>query len=144
MVLLWLKNLSAYVVAAIASVGIASWLNSHAIETILLPSLTSTIIALLAINVATTASVAVKLREIGDQHGIDFSRTAKEFRLAIVEQAGLIMISLALVALQTAKPIPCSIATLQVSTMAVFYASLHIFVDTSLSLIEVLFPNSTT
>jgi hypothetical protein len=139
---LWLRNVLLYIVAAIASVAVVNWLNSDVIEQTLLPSLTGTIIALLAINVATTASVAVKLREIGDKHGVDFSATAREFRIAIGEQTAFIIISLLLVALHTAKPIPCSIVSLDICAMAVFYASLHVFVDTSLSLILVLFPSS--
>ena len=94
--LLLLRNIAAYVICAIASVAIVRWLQSSVVEDVLLPNLTTIVLALLAINVQTTAVVAVKLREISDKSWYKFSKSISEFRVAFYEQAGLFVLSMAL------------------------------------------------
>lgn len=136
----WLRNIVAYVVCAIASHSAAVWIESTIAEDVLIPNLTTIVIALLAINVQTTAVIAVKLRELVEKTGSGFSRTVAQFRLAIFEQACLVLMSLALTGF--AKSALATSATLPISLAAffVFYASLHIFIDTTVGLLVALFP----
>lgn len=136
----WLRNLVAYLVCAIASEAIARWLGSTVVADTLIPNLTATVIALLAINVQTTAVIAVKLRELADREASVFGGTLKQFRLAIYEQAVLVVASFAISA-AARSPMGADYALpMQVSALFVLFASLHIFIDTSIGLLIALFP----
>lgn len=139
--ILWLRNITAYIIVSIASVAIVRWIQSSVVTDVLIPNLTTIVIALLAINVQTTAVIAVKLRELADRQGCDFTSSIRQFRLAIGEQAALVVISLALSAI--VKTTPPAFPSLASDLLAFFvtYASLHIFVDTSIGLIIALFPS---
>jgi hypothetical protein len=140
--LLWLRNISAYAICAVASVAVVRWLQSSVILDVLLPNLTTIVLALLAINVQTTAVVAVKLREIADKGNFNFSRSVQQFRLAFYEQGGLFVVSLGLSAISKAKTEVISSLTLECLSFFVIYAALHIFIDTTIGLLVCLFPES--
>lgn len=142
MIMLWLRNVLGYIVVASASTASVRWLESDIADKILLPNITGIILALLAINVSTISATAVKLHEIGEKHQIDFSASIAQFRLAISEQTVLILISIVIAALQTSKRLEVPEAILHCAGFAIFFASLHIFVDTSRGLLVVLFPQS--
>jgi hypothetical protein len=138
--ILWLRNLCAYLICAIASTAIARWMQSSVAADVLTPSLTTIVIALLAVNVQTTAVIAVKLRELADKHGHNFRLSIAQFRLAIYEQGGLVVASLALSAIAKAKFEVLSPLALECFSFFVMYASLHIFLDTTIGLLTCLFP----
>lgn len=137
----WLRNIFAYLVCAIASAALARWIQSTVANEVLLPNLTTIVLALLAINVQTTAVIAVKLRELADKHGVSFAQSIKEFRLAFYEQGALVIISLALSAISKAKVEVLSQPVLECASFFIFFASLHIFVDTTIGLLVCLFPD---
>jgi hypothetical protein len=137
----WLRNIIAYLVCAIASVALARWIQSSVANDVLLPNLTTIVLALLAINVQTTAVIAVKLRELADKHGASFGQSIKEFRLAFYEQGALVIFSLGLSAISKAKIEVLSPPLLECASFFIFFASLHIFVDTTIGLLVCLFPD---
>jgi hypothetical protein len=140
MIFFWIRNVTAYFVCAIASVAVVRWIESSVVVDVLVPNLTATVVALLAINVQTTAVIAVKLRELVDRHSAAFGRTVREFRLAIFEQAFLVVLSLALSALVKSKLPVISPLAVDVAAFFIAYASLHIFLDTTVGLLTALFP----
>ncbi len=136
----WLRNITAYAVCAVASQAAATWMGSSVVADVLIPNLTTIVIALLAINVQTTAVIAVKLRELADRARLTFAGSVSQFRLAIFEQAFLVVASLAITALAK-SPIALSAAlAINLAAFFVFYASLHIFVDTTVGLLVALLP----
>lgn len=137
----WLRNVVAYLVCAIASVALARWIQSPIANDLLLPNLTTIVLALLAINVQTTAVIAVKLRELADKHGASFSQSIKQFRLAFYEQGALVIFSLVLSAISKAQIEVLSPLLLECASFFVFFASLHIFIDTTIGLLVCLFPD---
>ena len=136
----WLRNVIGYLVCAIASEAIARWLDSTVVADTLIPNLTATVIALLAINVQTTAVIAVKLRELADRANSKFGATLRQFRLAIYEQAGLVIASFAISAIAKSPTATDSSLPMNVGALFVLFASLHIFLDTSVGLLIALFP----
>jgi hypothetical protein len=140
--ILWLRNIVAYVICAIAATALARSVESTVVKDVLLPNLTAIVLALLAINVQTTAVIAVKLRELSDKHGVVFIRSIKEFRLAFYEQGGLVILSLVLSTFFKAKTEVISAQILESASFFVVFASLHIFIDISIGLLVCLFPDS--
>lgn len=140
--MLWLRNLFAYAICAIASTAITRWMQSSFATDVLIPNLMAIVIALLAINVQTTAVIAVKLRELTNKEGGNFFRSIREFRLAIFEQGGLVVASLALSAIAKAKIEVLPPIAIECFSFFVIYASLHIFLDTTVGLLISLFPEA--
>jgi hypothetical protein len=138
--ILWLRNIVGYLVCAVASVAAARWIESTVVIDVLVPNLTAVVVALLAINVQTTAVIAVKLRELADKYKYAFGRTVLEFRLAIFEQAMLVILSLILSALTKSKVTAVGPLAIEIAAFFVTYASLHIFLDTTVGLLTALFP----
>lgn len=136
----WARNVFAYFICAVASVAAVRWIESTVVNDVLIPNLTTIVVALLAINVQTTVVIAVKLRELADKHGYTFGRTVREFRLAIFEQTVLVVFSLVLSAVIKTKIAPISPLISEIVAFFVTYASLHIFLDTSVGLLLALFP----
>lgn len=136
----WLRNVVAYLICAIAAEAVARWISSSVVAETLIPSLTATVIALLAINVQTTAVIAVKLRELADRASSTFGSTLGQFRQALYEQAVLVIAAFAVSAV--AKSPLAAEYSLQMNVAALFviFASLHIFLDTSIGLLVALFP----
>jgi len=140
MIVKLLRNYAAYFITAIAAIAAAGWIKSDFVKEAILPNLTAIVLAILAINVQTTAVIAVKLREIADREGGSFRSTVNQFRIAIFEQAMLVVLSLVLVALSKSPfLIPLS-GLLDVFSLFVFLGSLHIFVDTTNALLLSMFP----
>ncbi len=136
----WLFNIAGYLVCAIASAACARWVNSTFSADVLVPNLTTAVLALLAINVQTTAVIAVKLRELADRSGASFKASVGQFRVAIYEQAGLVLISFVLGALfKSPMGIPLPL-WMEIAAFGVMFASLHIFLDTSVGLLISMFP----
>lgn len=138
--ILWLRNIAAYAICAVASQATAQWIGSSVAGAVLIPNLTTIVIALLAINVQTTAVIAVKLRELADKAGATFSGTVSQFRLAIFEQAFLVIVSLAITAIVKSPLVHSAELPINLAAFFVFYASLHIFLDTTVGLLVALFP----
>jgi hypothetical protein len=133
-------NYILYFIFAGCAVGGSRLVQSTAIVDSILPNLTTVVIALLAINVQTTAVIAVKLRELADKHSLSFSASVKEMRFAIYEQGVLAVISLIILALFKAKPGTVEPLAIELATCMTLFASLHIFIDTTCGLLGALFP----
>lgn len=138
--ILLIRNLIAYLICAIASTAIVGWIQSTVVTDILIPNLITIVIALLAINVQTTAVIAVKLRELADKHGLNFRLSIREFKVAIYEQGSLVIASLTLSAISKAKVEVLNSILIDCFSFFVLYASLHIFLDTTIGLLFSLFP----
>jgi len=136
----WLRNIAVYCVVAIAATALAQWAQSTVVAEVLIPNLITIVLALLAINVQTIAVLAVKLREIAVAKGIDFSRTVMQFQVAFYEQGCLLMASLVLVAISKSQLPVFNELLIGCTSFFVFFASLHIFIDTSIGLLCCLFP----
>lgn len=140
----WLKNISAYAIAAAAATGLSRLLESVIVGEILIPNLIGIVVALLAINVQTTAVIAVKLRELADTRKASFNATIREFKLALFEQTALVFLSCLLAAMAKSK-IAMSNLTLallvELGTYFILIAAVHIFLDTSIGLLMALFPD---
>lgn len=134
------RNYAAYIVTAIAAASVSGWIKSSFVVESILPNLTAIVLALLAINVQTTAVIAVKLRDIADREGCDFGSTVREFRIAIIEQSLLVILSLVLVAISKSPLSVPLTGLLTILSLFVFLGSLHIFVDTTSALFISLFP----
>jgi len=139
--LYWLRNVAVYVAVAAAATALAQWGRSTVVAEVLVPNLITIVLALLAINVQTIAVLAVKLREIAVVQGVDFSRTILQFQVAFYEQSGLLIASLVLVAISKSRPAIFNENLLSCASFFVFFASLHIFIDTSIGLLCCLFPS---
>ncbi len=135
-----LRNYIVYLVTASIAILAAGWIKSDFVREAILPNLTATVLALLAINVQTSAVIAVKLREIADREGVSFRSTVNQFRVAIVEQAILVIFSLVLLALSKSPFLISLGGPVDVFTLFVFLGSLHIFVDTTKALFLSMFP----
>ena len=137
----WLRNIIGYGVVAISSTAVAQWFQSVVVSEVLIPNLIAIVLALLAINVQTVALLAVKLREISIENGRDFSRTVRQFQIAFYEQGSLLVISLLLVAISSSHLAALNEQILGCAAFFVLFASLHIFIDTSIGLLFCLFPD---
>lgn len=136
----WFRNVAGYCAAAIAATALAGWVQSAVVAEVLIPTLITIVLALLAINVQTTAVLAVKLREIALAQRIDFSKTIMQFKVAFYEQGCLLIASLVLVAISKSHLPVLNEQLLGCASFFVFFASLHIFIDTSICLLCCLFP----
>ena len=136
----WLRNIVAYLVCAVAAEAVARWLGSTVVADTLISNLTATAIALLAINVQTTAVIAVKLRELADRAASAFGGTLRQFRLAIYEQAVLVIAAFAVSAVAKSPFVTDYSLQMNVAALFILFASLHIFLDTSIGLLVALFP----
>ncbi len=138
----WFRNIFIYLVCAVAATGFLNWMGSPLISD-LSKNLTAIVLALLAINVQTTAVIAVKLRDILDKSGGNANATIEQFRLAIIEQAVLLLLALFLQGTIGAQSFQLSSLTLSICCLFIFFATVHIFLDTSIGLLIALFPENT-
>lgn len=99
-------------------------------------------VALLAINGATLGIVLTKVKDIIDKNGKreEFMSAKREMLLSIKEQVALIIISLAVISLATAKcpPFNFSNEIYQILLIASFLYSLQILYDTTKSVFLIL------
>jgi hypothetical protein len=140
--ILWLRNIVLYLVAAVAATAVLGWMESPLI-TSLVSNLSTIVLALLAINVQTTAVIAVKLRELIDKAGSSAPLSVSEFRWAIYEQAALALAAFAVQATVGAKSFQVPETALAISALFILFAALHIFLDTTVGLLVALFPSKT-
>lgn len=138
----WLKNIGGYIVCAVVATALSRWIESKVVNDVLLPNLTAMVMALLAINVQTTAVIAVKLRELADKHGANFSNSIRQFRLAFYEQGVLVLLALVLSSISKSPHELLSLQIVECASFFIFFASLHIFMDTTIGLLICLFPES--
>lgn len=131
-----------YLVFALASFAISQWANSTLVISYLVPNLITIVIALLAINIQTIAVMTLKLRDISGDQIQSFGKTIKQIKLSIYEQIFLLGTSILIVGAFHAEDFPNKNILLGIGSFYVLYASLHIFIDISISLINTLFPNS--
>ncbi len=124
---------------ATTATAVARFIESSVVRELIAPNLITIVIALLAINVQTTSVVAVKLRELSDKHGINFSRSIKQFIYSLYEQAVLVILSLVISGFIKSESELISSVILEFATFFVFSAALHIFFDTAISLFDCLF-----
>jgi hypothetical protein len=135
----WLRNVLLYFVCAIAAAAAVGWIGSPLVKNTLAMNLSTIVLALLAINVQTTAVIAVKLREVLDRVGGQAERSIGQFRLAIFEQAILVVAAFAIQATLGAQDFQLSDRSLAIGCFFVLFASLHIFLDTTTGLLVTLF-----
>lgn len=138
--ILWLRNIFAYCVCAVASAATARYIESTVAADALIPNLIAIVVALLAINVQTTIVIAVKLRELADKNGYNFTSSLREFRIAIFEQVALVFLSIALSAIVKGKVYVIGPLAIEIIAFFITFASLHIFIDTTLGILTALFP----
>ncbi len=137
----WLKNIAGYLTCAAAATALSRWIESKVVNEVVLPNLSTMVTALLAINVQTTAVIAVKLRELADKNGANFSKSIKQFSLAFYEQGALVVFALALSAISKSTHEVISAPILECASFFIFFSSLHIFMDTTIGLLVCLFPD---
>jgi len=135
------KNYIAYLISAIAAAALTHAIRSTVIADVVVPALPAVVLALLAINVQTSAVIAVKLRELANTQKGMFGASIAEVRFALIEQAILVLFAFALNALVKAPSAPLSPHVISVAAYVVLFASLHIFIDTTISLLDLLFPD---
>ncbi|MDC7697436.1 hypothetical protein [Vogesella indigofera] len=140
--ILWLRNIAAYFICAIAATALSRWIESTVTNDVVLPNLTTIVIALMAINVQTTAVIAVKLRELADKHNANFSNSVKQFIFAFYEQGSLVILSLTLSAISKAKIEIFNSQAIECASFFIIFSSLHIFIDTTIGLLICLFPET--
>lgn len=136
----WIRNLFFYLVSAIAAAAAVGWIGSPLVRGTLAGNLSTIVLALLAINVQTTAVIAVKLREVVDRAGGQADLSIGQFRLAIFEQAVLVLVAFSIQATLGAEHFQLSDRTLAIACFFVLFAALHIFLDTTTGLLVALFP----
>lgn len=133
-------NYVAYIICAIAAAALTHVIHSTVVMEVVIPALPTIVLALLAINVQTTAVIVVKLRELaGDRKGI-FSRSVSEVRFALIEQGVLVLAAFVVNAVVKAPEPLVGVHVVAVGSYFVLFASLHIFLDTTMALLSSLFP----
>src|SRR5690349_12926656 len=98
-----LKNISLFLLIGLLVTALSRWLQSNFISQFLAQNLITLLIALVAINTTTLSVVLTKIREIMDQLGGDFTRTAREMKLSIVEQVALIIAAIVVQVINTSS-----------------------------------------
>jgi hypothetical protein len=136
------KNISLYFVIGLIVTLLANWLQSAFISTFLSENLITLLIALVAINTTTLSVVLTKIRELADQLGGDFSRTAKEMKISIAEQVILVILAVAIQIIGTSALIvakfPLVTLVSNVFLTSIFAYALYILYDTANSVFVIL------
>ncbi len=83
-----LKSISFYVVTAFILNALAYWMKSDFIGPFLKENITSILINLLAINIATCTILMAKLSEIKEKREADFTATFSELRFSLKDGGG--------------------------------------------------------
>ena len=114
---------------------LSSWLGSTYLESFLSQNLITLLVALVAINTTTLSVVLTKIREILDKLGGNFTRTATEMKISIVEQIMLVVAAALVQLLGSSRVIVASVpATPIISNvvlLAIFAYAIHIVYDTA-------------
>jgi len=130
------------------SLGVASLLQylffrieSEAVFELLKANITNLQVALLAVNAATLGIVLTKIKELIDKKGCNtFDEVKMQMLLSIKEQIALIVTSLIIIALISAKspPINIEVDVYKVALLATFVYTLLILYDTANSVFVIL------
>ena len=136
------KNISLFLVIGFVINFIAERLQSDFISTFLSENLITLLIALVAINTTTLSVVLTKIREISDQLGGDFTRTAKEMKTSIAEQVILVILASVTQMISTSSLIKASFPLItfisNVVLIAIFSYAIYILYDTANSVFVIL------
>jgi uncharacterized membrane protein YkvI len=143
------KNISLFLVVGILITWLDHQLQSNFISKFLSENLITLLIALVAINTTTISVVLTKIREISDQLGGDFSRTAKEMKASIAEQIALVVLALITQVIGSSSLIstnyPLVTFITEVILVAIFSYAIYILYDTANSVFVILqFENHNT
>lgn len=130
------------------SLGVASVLQylffrieSEAVFELLKANITNLQVALLAVNAATLGIVLTKIKELIDKKGVNtFDEVKMQMLLSIKEQIALIVTSLIIIALISAKspPVNIEVDVYKVALLATFVYTLLILYDTANSVFVIL------
>ena len=142
------KNVSLFTVIGLIITLAASWLQSNFISDFLAENLITLLIALIAINTTTLSVVLTKIREISDRMGGDFSKTAREMKLSIIEQVALVVLAVIVQLIGTSSLINSHFQLISfvrdVILVAIFSYAIYILYDTADSVFVILqFENKT-
>jgi len=136
------KSISLFLVIGLLATLLAEWLQSDFISTFLSENLITLLIALVAINTTTLSVVLTKIREISDQLGGDFSRTAKEMKLSIAEQVVLVILAVITQVIGSSSLINHSYPLItfisDVVLVSIFSYAIYILYDTANSVFVIL------
>lgn len=88
-----LKNIALCIVAGFVLNLISVLIDSDFLSSFVSDRIILILVSLLAINTTTTSVLMTKLREISEEHDIDFSTSISQLRLAMREQFGLIVVA---------------------------------------------------
>src|SRR5665647_1436221 len=117
-------------------------IQSEFIFVFLKSNITNLQVALLAVNAATLGIVLTKIREIIDRTGQReaFYSTKNEMLLSIKEQVALVVVSLLILAIESAKNFPLNVPSeiFQATLIASFIYSIFILYDTAKSVFVIL------
>ena len=137
-----LKEVSFYIVVAIAITGVSNWVGSGFLNKYLEENLITLLIALLAINTTTSSVVMTKLKDIADATGGDFSSTVSQLEYSIYEQIVYIVLAVVILIFSGSKKIlgfhESVNVILEVLLAAVFVAAMHTLFDTAKSIFVIL------
>lgn len=144
----YVKNISLFLLIGLIFTTLTDWLQSNFILAFLSSNLITLLIALVAINTTTLSVVLTKIREISDKMGGDFSATASEMKLALVEQVILIIVTAVTQIISESSLIkssyPSTDFVASVILVSIFSYAIHILYDTANSIFVILdFENST-
>lgn len=136
------KNISLFLIIGLLVTLLAKWLQSVFISTFLSENLITLLVALVAINTTTLSVVLTKIREISDQLGGDFSRTAKEMKLSIAEQVVLVILAVLTQVIGSSSLINHSYPIIgfisDVILVSIFSYAIYILYDTANSVFVIL------
>ncbi len=121
---------------------VVTWLKSDFLSEFLSCNLITVLIALVAINTTTTSVVLTKVREIADQLGGHFERTAAEMKLSITEQLVLIVVAIMVQVLGASKVLVAWLPSVRFVTdvllVAILAYAIYILRDTASSVFVIL------
>lgn len=136
------KNMSFFLLIGLLFTALTEWLKSDFILKFLSTNLITLLIALIAINTTTLGVVLTKIREISDRFGGDFSKTANEMKLSIVEQVVLVIVTVITQVLNESTIINASFPIINfissVILISVFSYAVYILYDTANSVFVIL------
>ncbi|MEB5966185.1 MULTISPECIES: hypothetical protein [Comamonas] len=137
----WLKNVASYILSSVATVSFLKWIDSDFIEKTLASNLMTIVVGILAVNIQTIVIIAVRLKDVSEKEGIDFSRTIAQVKISLYEQCALIFLSFVSGSLYAIKSGSVDVIYINVITVFAIIAALHIFIDTAVGMLGCLFPD---
>ena len=136
------KNISLFLLIGLILTAVTNWLESDFIVDFLSSNLITLLIALIAINTTTLSVVLTKIREISDRLGGDFSNTAREMKLSLVEQVILVVVTTITQVMKESVLVASAFPSIgfisSVIMIGVFAYAIHILYDTANSIFVIL------